>query len=161
VNKLVSLLLFCWLCQMVSAEEHENKAKGFAVTPAEGWTVKADPEAFGLNLVVRAPGEDPYSPSFQVMVWPGESTISDYFKQQVVQLEGTADAEPEFEQAQLGGRKAGAFTYTVNKALKTKSVYTSFDGSTFVVSKTGRIKNFEDQNEAFDKMFDSFRFVEK
>lgn len=150
------LLLSCAL--PITAQEHKNETKGFAVTAAEGWEVKPDEKAFGLNYVARAPGEDPYSPSLQIMVWPGESSVKEYFERQKMQLEGTAE-NLEFSEAELAGKKAGAYTYTINNSLKTRSVYVFHNGKTYVVSRTGRIKDFDKHEKEFQQMFDSFRLL--
>ncbi len=155
----LSLFLLVLLAQGVWAEEYQDAAKGFALTPAQGWVVEADPEAFGTNLVVTANKEDPYAPSIQVMVWPGEPTINDYFQNQEMTLVGTADNALIFKDAQLAGQKAGSFFYTLNKTLKTMTFYTIANGHTYVVSQTARIKEFEDNRDAFEQMTASFRLL--
>lgn len=159
MKRTIILLLLALLC-VASAQEHKNETKGFALTPAEGWTVKADEQAFGTNLTVKAPGEDPYSPSIQVAVWPGERTIKDYYEQQKTTLQGTAQ-NLTYEDAELGGKKAGSFSYTVKDSLKTRSVYLPANGMMYVVSHTARLKEFDKYADEFKQMYGSFKVLTK
>lgn len=140
------------------AEPFQHEGQGFVVTVPEGWKVKDKELAFGCYLTARAPGDDPYSPSLQVTIWPGGMTPQKYFERQKMQLQGTAE-KMSFRAEEFAGQEGGLLTYTVNGALRTTSAFTPHKGKMYVLSTTARVKEYEKMEETFQAIRSSFKLA--
>lgn len=149
----ISLLI---LLTPATAEPYTHNEQGFQVAVPAGWAIKDKDLAFGSYLTARAPGDDPYGPSIQVTIWPGEMTPKEYFERQKMQLEGAAE-KMSFRSLEFAGQEGGLLTYTVNGALRTTSAFTPHEGKMVVLSTTARVKDYEGMEETFASVRASFK----
>lgn len=129
--------------------------KGFTLETAADWAIRKDRLPFGTEVIVEAPGDDPYGPSVHVMTQPlASQTIEGFYQRQKMMLDGSVE-DLAFSECELAGKAAGMFSYKIGK-LKTVTRFLPTADKVYLVACTGRISEFEAAEATFAKIVDSF-----